>query len=494
MKKLIFVFLALPLFVLADTIAPWNRFPPGALLMDAEAVTNTVKAVAVTIEADPTVPEATNAVMVAVESKYQPKGPYLVAETDPSVPAWAKEKYPPPASVLISDGGDYTTLTIRGDDANSSVKMNLNRGGGAVDPQVDVSFPLGSGIETIAYHSWINTQGFLKEAGNATAFYLGGSGGKEWSVSNLTGESVYMNTTGANLVLGSKNAGGTTRQYTIPTTASMATALKPYLTVETDPTVPAWAKAATKPIYTVSEIDGAAPLNSPVFSGIVKVDQGGSVDLRDGDETGAVIDQSGLTVWNWGGSPTHYEFSQMKYWDPYTQRYEVFSLQSDSENRIARVGDLSNYLTPAATNALVRTVNGTPPDASGNVAVQQASSGLDWDWTLKDVWNVPSLEDGKSYALTMDGPSFDLLYDINVAPSAEAKGVDIYLGGYTGQFSVSITGNATCVWSPKKTIETDDSDKVNHLVEIRPYPHREVGYLENVEWRWMIKTTSFVTE
>ncbi len=49
------------------------------------------------IETDPTVPAATNALMAAASDRFQPKGNYLTAytETDPTVPAWAKQPVKP---------------------------------------------------------------------------------------------------------------------------------------------------------------------------------------------------------------------------------------------------------------------------------------------------------------------------------------------------------------------------------------------------------------
>lgn len=56
----------------------------------------------------------------------------------------------------------------------------------------------------------------------------------------------------------------------IPTKTSQLTNDKGYLTsyTETDPTVPAWAKASTKPVYTASEVGAASTSHNQAASTI----------------------------------------------------------------------------------------------------------------------------------------------------------------------------------------------------------------------------------
>lgn len=77
-------------------------------------------------------------------------------------------------------------------------------------------------------------------------------------------------------------------------TATAAVTSTDITSIETDPTVPAWAKASTKPSYSVNEITGAAPLASPVFTNQITI---GSTALTEAQLSGllALADIEGVS-------------------------------------------------------------------------------------------------------------------------------------------------------------------------------------------------------
>ena len=50
-----------------------------------------------------------------------------------------------------------------------------------------------------------------------------------------------------------------------------------YITTETDPTVPAWAKASTKPTYTAAEVGAIPTTQKGAASGVAELDSSGKV-------------------------------------------------------------------------------------------------------------------------------------------------------------------------------------------------------------------------
>ena len=95
-------------------------------------------------------------------------------------------------------------------------------------------------------------------------------------VSDLTNDSGFVNASGAASAAPVQSVNGQTGAVTltiptVPTKVSDLTNDAGYITGtqvpsnETDPTVPAWAKAASKPSYTASEV-GALPSNTPIHN------------------------------------------------------------------------------------------------------------------------------------------------------------------------------------------------------------------------------------
>lgn len=139
---------------------------------------------------------------------YQPAGSYLTSETDPTVPAWAKAAAKPA----------YTASEVGADTAGSAaaVQSNLDgHTGNTANPHSVTKDQVGLGNVD-------NTSDADKPVSTATQTALNGKSNTD------------HNHAGVYQPVGS------------------------YLTSETDPTVPAWAKAATKPAYTAAEVGADA--------------------------------------------------------------------------------------------------------------------------------------------------------------------------------------------------------------------------------------------
>lgn len=64
---------------------------------------------------------------------------------------------------------------------------------------------------------------------------------------------------------------------TVPTKTSDLTNDSGFITSESDPTVPSWAKASTKPSYTASEVGAIATSDKGVANGLASLDSDGKV-------------------------------------------------------------------------------------------------------------------------------------------------------------------------------------------------------------------------
>lgn len=81
-----------------------------------------------------------------------------------------------------------------------------------------------------------------------------------WSSNNpvLASGEIGYDTTNKKIKIGDGSTAWNSLDFTVPTNVSAFTNDAGYLTsyTETDPTVPAWAKTASKPTYTANEISG----------------------------------------------------------------------------------------------------------------------------------------------------------------------------------------------------------------------------------------------
>ena len=108
---------------------------------------------------------------------------------------------------------------------------------------------------------------------------VGGGGGS--GVSSVNGHT-------GNVVLGASDVGALPDNTAIPTKTSDLTNDSGFITGESDPTVPSWAKQSTKPTYTASEV-GALPDNTPIPSK--------TSDLT--NDSGFITSESDPTVPSW---------------------------------------------------------------------------------------------------------------------------------------------------------------------------------------------------
>ena len=145
---------------------------------------------------------------------------FITSETDPMVPSWAKQSTKP----------SYTASEVGALPANTPIH-NVPAGG--------------SSGQVLSKHSgtdydlqWVNQSG---------------GGGAVDSVNGKTGT----------VVLDAEDVGALPDSTAIPTKTSDLTNDSGFITTETDPTVPSWAKQSTKPSYTAAEV-GAVPTGRKV--------------------------------------------------------------------------------------------------------------------------------------------------------------------------------------------------------------------------------------
>ena len=252
------------------------------------------------------------------DGTYQPTGNYLTSEGDPTVPAWAKAATKPTytaAEVGADASGAASAVqtnldTHTGNTANPHSVTKDQVGLGNVDNTSDLDKPISTAAQA-ALNGKSNTDHnhdgvYLKPSnilaganvsistsGNdVTISSIGGGGGDIPLINNLTTDTpgqgaldaaqgkilndgkADVNHTHTKEQVGLSNVDNTS-DADKPVSTATQTALNgksntdhnhagvyqpvgSYLTSETDPTVPAWAKAATKPAYTAAEVGADA--------------------------------------------------------------------------------------------------------------------------------------------------------------------------------------------------------------------------------------------
>lgn len=251
----------------------------------------------------------------AAAADHNHAGVYLTTETDPTVPAWAKNATKP--SYTYSEVGaaasghthNYAGSSSVGGPAATALALNTARTltigstGKTFDGSANVSWSLAE-IGAAASGHTHNYAGSSSAGGPAatalklnaavnltvgnTAKSFDGSLAVSWSLNEIGAADVNHTHTGVYSPVGHNHAGVYLTEETDPTVPSWAKAVsKPsytysevgaaaaahnhagvYLTAETDPSVPAWAKNATKPSYTYSEVGAAAATHSHAQSDV----------------------------------------------------------------------------------------------------------------------------------------------------------------------------------------------------------------------------------
>ena len=186
---------------------------------------------------------------------YQPVGNYLTTETDPTVPAWAKQTSKPTytaseigaaaanhnhdaayAPISHSDNGDIHVTATQKADWDGKAAGNHNHD--------NVYQPLGDYLTT---ESDPTVPAWAKQASKPT--YTASEVGAA-PLSHANDTDIHVSTA-EKTSWNSKAAGDHNHDNVYQPIGS-------YLTSESDPTVPSWAKQESKPTYTASEVGAAA--------------------------------------------------------------------------------------------------------------------------------------------------------------------------------------------------------------------------------------------
>ena len=205
-------------------------------------------------------------------------------ETDPTVPSWAKAASKPTytASEVGADASGTAAAAVSGHNSASDAHQSL----------------FGAKANVTHTHSQSDVTGLTDAlAGKETA---GAADAVQDALDSHTGNT-QVHVTAAEKEKWNTQTGfsGNYDDLTgAPTNVSAFTNDAGYLTAETDPTVPSWAKAASKPTYTASEVGAVSASGTTILSGTfaLEASEGGSVLQVDGTDGSMQID--GNTVLN----------------------------------------------------------------------------------------------------------------------------------------------------------------------------------------------------
>jgi hypothetical protein len=125
-----------------------------------------------------------------------------------------------------------------------------------------------------------------------------------------------------------------------------------YLTAEADPTVPAWAKAASKPAYTASEV-GAVPTTREINGKVLSADVTLSAADVGADAAGAAAGvQTNLTN-HTNDTEKHITTAERNKWDKKLDTNNIVGgdniTTSVSNNSVTISADITNYVTGSYT-------------------------------------------------------------------------------------------------------------------------------------------------
>ena len=193
-------------------------------------------------------------------------------ETDPTVPSWAKAASKP----------TYTASEV-GADASGTAAAAVSGHNSAADAHQSL---FGAKANVTHTHSQSDVTGLTDAlAGKETA---GAADAVQDALDSHTGNT-QVHVTAAEKEKWNTQTGfsGNYDDLTgAPTNVSAFTNDAGYLTAETDPTVPSWAKAASKPTYTASEVGAVSASGTTILSGTfaLEASEGGRVLQVDGTD------------------------------------------------------------------------------------------------------------------------------------------------------------------------------------------------------------------
>lgn len=194
-------------------------------------------------------------------SQLQNDSGYLTQEVDPTVPQWAKEPTKP----------SYTPQEVGALPANTYIPQKTSDLTNDSNYAVDANYVHTDNNYTTAEKNKLNGIAAGAEV-NVNADWNANSGdaqilNKPTKVSDFTNDAGYLTE--------HQDISGKADRSEIPTKVSQLQNDSGYLTsfTETDPTVPAWAKAAQKPSYTASEVGAptVAEMNTAIGTAISQI-------------------------------------------------------------------------------------------------------------------------------------------------------------------------------------------------------------------------------
>lgn len=184
-------------------------------------------------------------------------------ETDPTVPSWAKQTSKP--SYTASEVGAVpTSRTVNGKALSQNITLSASDVGALSS---DTFIPSNTSDLT-------NDSGFLTsftETDPTVPSWAKASSKPSYTAAEVgavpTTRKINGKALSADITLSASDVGALPDTTSIPSKTSDLTNDSGYLTsyTETDPTVPAWAKASSKPTYTAQEV-GALPSNTAIPS------------------------------------------------------------------------------------------------------------------------------------------------------------------------------------------------------------------------------------
>ena len=231
---------------ISDTTATSGTVIDGEIFYTASGTKSTGTAVIPTKLSD-----LTNDLVV---SDFTNDAGYLTSytETDPTVPSWAKASSKP-TYTASEVGAVPTTRTVNNKALSSNITLTASDVG---------ALPSSTSIPSKT-SDLTNDSGFLTSETDPTVPSWAKALSKpSYTASEVgavpTTRTVNSKALSSDITLSASDVGALPSTTSIPSKVSDLTNDSGFITAETDPTVPSWAKASSKPTYTASEV-GALP-------------------------------------------------------------------------------------------------------------------------------------------------------------------------------------------------------------------------------------------
>lgn len=299
--------------------------------------------------------------------------------------------------------------------------------GGAVTPEE---------VKTL-YESNPNTNAFTdsekgKLSGIAIGATVNATNAQLRDRSTHTGTQAISTVEGLQMVLSDK-----ANVDDIPTRVSELENDSDFISVETDPTVPAWAKQPTKPTYTKSEVgldkvDNTSDADKPVSSATQS-----ALDLKVDKQAGLGLSEESYTT----QEKTKLVGIEEEATKNSSDNYLLSRANHTGTQSIGTIEGLEDALADAGQ---VKTVAGESPDSNGNVSLSKSSVGLD------QVDNTPDIDKPISSAqLAALGTKVDKVGPHDYTASWSNNGLGVSVGG--GEYPAAYVSPAAFVVATSQT-------------------------------------------